>query len=427
MKKNKVNYNFGKKGTAMIIYSGILLYFMTGLTVDGLNIIVPGFAALKGWDSGQLLSISTPASIIALILTSFWGGIIKKFGLKNATTIALVFASISLILFANSTSILMYGIMQTLVITFINCFAVICGFSMIANWFPKKKGIVLGFSTMGMNMASATMPTLLTVFGRIIDPKGNIIHSILVFAGIILVVGILNHLFVKATPEEVGLYPDNELPDKNEFEENTDGKLTYKDVIMSKTVWKLGLAYGFAGMGTVGIMSQLIPYLAGFRGFSMQQAIMTMSVAAIIGIVGSYSWGYIDQRMGTKFASQIFGIWYALAIILLIAPGGNLTLFMGIAMIGFGIGGTGNFPPSMTTACFGRQEFAISYSVVNMIMGVTRSTAFVVLGIISSMAGSMEIAYIVFLLISLLSTITISLVTKDEMQQSEIITEVVDI
>lgn len=427
MKKNKVNYNFGKKGTAMIIYSGILLYFMTGLTVDGLNIIVPGFAALKGWDSGQLLSISTPASIIALILTSFWGGIIKKFGLKNATTIALVFASISLILFANSTSILMYGIMQTLVITFINCFAVICGFSMIANWFPKKKGIVLGFSTMGMNMASATMPTLLTVFGRIIDPKGNIIHSILVFAGIILVVGILNHLFVKATPEEVGLYPDNELPNKNEFEENTDGKLTYKDVIMSKTVWKLGLAYGFAGMGTVGIMSQLIPYLAGFRGFSMQQAIMTMSVAAIIGIVGSYSWGYIDQRMGTKFASQIFGIWYALAIILLIAPGGNLTLFMGIAMIGFGIGGTGNFPPSMTTACFGRQEFAISYSVVNMIMGVTRSTAFVVLGIISSMAGSMEIAYIVFLLISLLSTITISLVTKDEMQQSEIITEVVDI
>lgn len=427
MKKNKVNYNFGKKGTVMIIYSGILLYFMTGLTVDGLNIIVPGFAALKGWDSGQLLSISTPASIIALILTSFWGGIIKKFGLKNATTIALVFASISLILFANSTSILMYGIMQTLVITFINCFSVICGFTMIANWFPKKKGIVLGFSTMGMNMASATMPTLLTVFGRIIDPEGNIIHSILVFAGIILVVGILNHLFVKSTPEEVGLYPDNELPDKNEFEENTDGKLTYKDVLMSKTVWKIGLAYGFAGMGTVGIMSQLIPYLSGFRGFSMQQAIMTMSVAAIIGIVGSYSWGYIDQRMGTKFASQIFGIWYALAIILLIAPGGNLTLFMGIGMIGFGIGGTGNFPPSMTTACFGRQEFAISYSVVNMIMGVTRSTAFVVLGIISSMAGSMEIAYIAFLLISLLSTITISLVTKDEMQQSEIITEIVDI
>lgn len=427
MKKNKVNYNFGKKGTAMIIYSGILLYFMTGLTVDGLNIIVPGFASLKGWDSGQLLSISTPASIIALILTSFWGGTIKKFGLKNATTMALVFASISLILFANSTSILMYGIMQTLVITFINCFSVICGFTMIANWFPKKKGIVLGFSTMGMNMASATMPTLLTVFGRIIDPKGNIIHSILVFAGIILVVGILNHLFVKATPEEVGLYPDNELPDKNEFEENTDGKLTYKDVLMSKTVWKIGLAYGFAGMGTVGIMSQLIPYLSGFRGFSMQQAIMTMSIAAIIGIAGSYLWGYIDQRMGTKFASQIFGIWYALAIILLIAPGGNFTLFMGIAMIGFGIGGTANFPPSMTTECFGRHEFATSYSVVNMIMGVTRSTAFVVLGIISSMAGSMEIAYIAFLLISLLSTITISLVTKDEMQQSEIISEIVDI
>ncbi len=32
---------------------------------------------------------------------------------------------------------------------------------MIANWFPKKKGIVLGFTTMGMNVASATIPVAL--------------------------------------------------------------------------------------------------------------------------------------------------------------------------------------------------------------------------------------------------------------------------
>lgn len=419
MNVNKVKYNFGKKGTMMIIYSAILVYFMTGLTVDALNIIVPGFAALKGWDAGQLLAIATPASIIALILTSFWGVVIKKINLKRATTLALVLAGISFFLFAHSTSILMYGIMETLSITFINCFSVIGGYAMIANWFPKKKGIVLGFTTMGMNLASATIPALLTLFSKIVDPNGNITHAITVFSLLMLIAAICNHLFVKTTPEECGIYPDNELPDDGIEPKESVCKFTYKEALLSKTVWKLGFAYGLAGMGTVGIMSQLIPYLSGHRGFAMQQAIMTMTVAAIIGILGSYAWGWIDQKIGTKLASQLFGVWYALAILFLIMPFGNITLFIGIVMIGFGIGGTGNFPPSMTTSCFGRHEFAITFSVVNMIMGVIRSTAFAVLGIIRSITGNMEVAYVVFLILSLLSTVAITFVKNSEIRGDE--------
>ena len=40
MNTNKVSYNFGKKGWSIIGYQIVLLFFMTGMTVDGLNIIV---------------------------------------------------------------------------------------------------------------------------------------------------------------------------------------------------------------------------------------------------------------------------------------------------------------------------------------------------------------------------------------------------
>ena len=72
MDQNKVSYNFGRKGWTVICYEIILLFFMTGLTVDGLNIIVPQMAAFRGWDVNVLLSISTPAGIIALFLVMFW-------------------------------------------------------------------------------------------------------------------------------------------------------------------------------------------------------------------------------------------------------------------------------------------------------------------------------------------------------------------
>ncbi|QCX34080.1 MFS transporter [Caloramator sp. E03] len=419
MKSNKVKYNFGKQGIFMIFYSGLLVYFMTGLTVDGLNIIVPGFSALKGWNQNQLLSIATPASIGALILTSFWGFIVNKVGLKLATTIAMFASSISIFLFAHSINVYMYGIMETLMITFINCFSVICGYAMIANWFPKKKGIVLGFTTMGMNFASATIPALLTAFSKLIDKNGNIIHALNTFALIIFVLGILNQLFIKVTPEEAGVYPDNEptdieCSDSSEAAISNNTRLGYLEALLSGKIWILGIAYGLAGMGTVGIMSQLIPYLSGNRGFTVERAILTMSIAAIIGVVGSYLWGVIDQKWGTKFASQVFGIWYAAGIAFLIAPGGKTTLMIGIFMIGIGIGGTGNFPPSMTTLCYGRYDFATAFSVVNMIMGVIRSAAFVVLGLVRGATGSTETAYMVFLVLSILSSVMISFAKTEE-------------
>lgn len=423
MKSSKVNYNFGNKGTFIIAYSAILVYFMTGLTVDGLNIIVPGFAALKGWDANQLLSIATPASIAALILTSFWGITIKKFGLKNATTIALFAGGISMFLFGKSINILMYGIMETLMITFINCFSVIGGYALIANWFPKKKGIVLGFTTMGMNFASATIPFLLTFFSKLFSADGNITDSLNVFALLLIIVGIFNFFFIKSTPEEWGVNPDNEATkaqsnSKNNEELLNQPTMTYRQAILSPVIWKLGLAYGLAGMGTVGIMSQLIPFLTITHGYTIEKALLTMSTAAIIGILGSYLWGVIDQKWGTRFASQVFGGWYAVAISFLIIP---KTLLIGIIMIGLGIGGTGNFPPSMTTLCFGRSDFPIAFSVVNMIMGVIRSTAFVVLAVVRGATGSTSMAYIIFIVLSLISSVVISFVNTNKIESDQLL------
>ncbi len=78
MNKNKVSYNFGAKGWSIIGFEVIFLFFMTGMTADGLNIIVPSVAAFRGWNPDVVLSISTPASIIALLLVVFWGQFIEK-------------------------------------------------------------------------------------------------------------------------------------------------------------------------------------------------------------------------------------------------------------------------------------------------------------------------------------------------------------
>ena len=101
VKQNKVSYNFGTKGWTIIGIEIVLLFFMTGMTVDGLNIIVPQVAAFRGWDPNVLLSISTPAGIIALLIVVFWGKFIQKWGLKKVMVITMFLASISTIHFVD--------------------------------------------------------------------------------------------------------------------------------------------------------------------------------------------------------------------------------------------------------------------------------------------------------------------------------------
>lgn len=404
MDQNKVSYNFGRKGWTVICYEIILLFFMTGLTVDGLNIIVPQMAAFRGWDVNVLLSISTPAGIIALFLVMFWGKFIEKFGLKQVTVVTIFLAAVATILYGNSVSVAMYAVTLVAMVTLINAFSVICGFAICTNWFPTKKGIVMGFTTIGMNLASACISIILNALTN----RFNIAIALTIMGVVIAVVGILVALFIKATPEEAGCYPDNdpkiaELIHKEEQAmqaEHAQG-LTYLEALKDGKVWIFGIAYGCFGLATVGIMSQLVGYFQEVRGFAMPAALMVITVAAIIGMLGSVLWGVVDQKLGTKMASILFGIWYFIGIIFLIMPN-TVCMYIGIFMLGFAIGGNGNFAPSMASYAFGRKNFAVSYSCVNTIVGIVRSLSFVMLAALRSVTSGYTVPYLAFAVISLL-------------------------
>jgi hypothetical protein len=83
---------------------------------------------------------------------SFYSGINNRFGFSNAVWLfyikvwfkennytSMILAGLTMIWYGHSTTLVNYAISLTLMITFVNAFAVICGFSIIANWFLEKK------------------------------------------------------------------------------------------------------------------------------------------------------------------------------------------------------------------------------------------------------------------------------------------------
>lgn len=170
---------------------------------------------------------------------------------------------------------------------------------------------------MGLNISSATSVALLTFLAA---KLGGMRGALTVWGCLFFVVAIITKFGVKNYPEECGAYPDND-PNADRKE---DSKLhtgwTIKKVLKDKTMWSTGIACGFQGLIVVGFVSHLVPLLLS-RGMDQGGALRIMTIASIGGAVGSYVWGYIDQKFGLKIATIALSAWMLIGCVMYLLPG----------------------------------------------------------------------------------------------------------
>ena len=92
-------------------------------------------------------------------------------------------------------------------------------------------------------------------------------------------------------------------------------------------------------------------------GFSREQATFILSLVALIGLVGSFFVGYMDERLGTKKSMLFFGIWYALSL-LANATENTVLVYVSIFMIGMSIGAPPTSPPPLPPPCLAVRDSA---------------------------------------------------------------------
>lgn len=294
----------------------------------------------------------------------------------------------------------------------------VAGGTLVANWFPKKKGIVMGYTTMGHNLASAFYvqlvsiligPTVLQTIGKGVVPIG--------IAAVII--GILGMILIRNTPEERDLNPDN-VSDKVFQEEydhssvNDDGGWTTGRLLTTKELWMAAITTGFFQICSVGVMSQLVLRNVEL-GFSQQSAMNVMTILALGGVVGSWLVGVIDEKVGTKKTMVLFGIWYAIALLLNFTAVDHVTplVYASLFMIAMGIGGSANFTTSLPTSIFGRQGFDKVNSVIFPIQGAITALCFAVNGVVQLLTGGqIRFAYLVFACVAIVNVLLV--LTVDE-------------
>ena len=416
LQSENTNINFGK-GWIIIFYSMIMFWFLIGFSIDGQNIVIDVFvnnnAAKLGYDDptllhAKLLELAMWAGFIGVVAYFVIGRILTKIGAKWLSVVCLALAGVSYIFYGHSTTLGTYFAGLTLVTVFINAAAYLGGGNLVTQWMPKKKGLANGFTTMGHNLGSALyVPLIAFLIGAYGMGKGMTITGIAAIC-----IAIIAIFIIRNTPQEMGQLPDNVTQDVYDREyadmsADAPSRWTVGSLLKTKEMWIVALIIGINQMVTTGVMSQLVPRNIEL-GFEPNKAIALMTVCALIGLAGSFAFGFIDQKLGVKTAVRAFLLWYMVALAVNVLFNNMTGGYICVAMIGVAIGAAANFMTSLPASVFGRHSFDIVYSIYFPIMQVVLMLNYIVNATALRVTGSLRGAYVVFIGLLIINFILIS-------------------
>lgn len=392
------NSNFGGMGWVLVIFYFFALFMDVGLTADGAQIMIPALAEANNQDQTTLMYFNTIAGYIALAAYIPLGIWAQKSSPKTQASILSVMAGIAYILLGRATNIVVYAVCLAVVVICSNGRCWISYAKLTSNWFPRKKGIVMGWTTIGNNASSMLMiPLMVALIGF-----GGVKLTTLVLGLFLILSGVLNQFLVKDTPEECGHYPDNITPEmEKEYnipplapattEDNKPaGKWTTSRILRCKEFWIIAICCALMMCGNVCCIVFSTVRIQEF-GFTQPQSVLINSVFAALACVGSVVWGWIDQKFGTKLAVVLFCIVFGAGCFINVAAsymGYNVPLmFISLFMFYWCIGGNANWPVSLCASLFDQADFLKAQTPLTIVFTAGRMTSFSVLAFGMSLTG----------------------------------------
>ncbi|MBI4299161.1 MAG: MFS transporter [Chloroflexi bacterium] len=210
----------------------------------------------------------------------------------------------------------------------------------VAKWFVAKRGRALGWSNVGLSLgASILLPIMTLVIAQWGWRWGFVVLGVLYGIGIAAA-----SIFLKRTPEDLGLLPDGVTPerakaqatDAREKQQSKRIKIeqswTLRDAMGTRTFWLLLLAGVVASMAGSATFVHVIPYLRGEKGFG-NLASTAFSTWFVFSVISKIIWGYLSEKIPVYFSVIMVFIGEAVGVILLLNVGGSVTMLFVWAVV----------------------------------------------------------------------------------------------
>ena len=296
--------------------------------------------------------------------------------------------------------------------------------TIISKWFIRMRGRAIAFSVMGTS-AGGIVFIPLTAF--VILNFGW--REAWVVLGIValLLIAPLSALFVRRSPEDLGLLPDGAAQphglDLSEPERwtrlATHHDWTLKEASRTPALWLIVTSFSISSAGLGGLVVHAIPYMTD-KGYSPAIATAMLTTFSIIVMAVKPLWGLLGERIQVRYLmTACFAISGIGMLLFVLVKSGPLIIIFPIA---YGIG-AGGFLPLMNLVWanyFGRAFLGTIRGVFHPPTHIAGAFSPVFAAYIFDVTGSYDLAFIIFSVCLALGAVAIFLARRPEVTRQKL-------
>jgi MFS family permease len=236
----------------------------------------------------------------------------------------------------------------------------------VSNWFDKRRGLALGVTMIGIALGAIVMPPavqrLITLFGW------RSTYAIVGCVVLLISVPVLA-LFLKDSPQKMGLLPDgdppltaNENPSANISPAASSEKtgVPLREAVRSKIFWLLAFGFALIAISVHGCVIHLVPMLTD-RGITPEKAALASSIVGVAVLFARVGSGYLMDRLYAPYVAAFFFGSVAIGIALLWTGLGGASVYAAALLVGLGLGAEVDVIAYLTSRYFGLHSFGEIY------------------------------------------------------------------
>jgi len=200
----------------------------------------------------------------------------------------------------------------------------------IIRWFRERRGLALGFTTLGGGIGTIIFPPL----AQSLISAGGWRHAYIVLGAGVGGIIVLASLFLRKSPAETNPVPEAAVAG----EDTPSASFSLTEAVSTPAFWRVFVAAGLSILAYQALMVHLVPY-ATDEGLNPMAAAMLLSIMGASNMGGRVSWGLLSDRIGRRAALLLsFGL-SALLVLWLLLWNDTRVLVPFAALFGFCQGG----------------------------------------------------------------------------------------
>lgn len=375
----------------MYAAAGVVVLLLAGLVYAWSVLSSPIAVYFADWSKAQL-SLTFTICMGFFCVGGFLGGLAnRKVNVKIHVWVSAVlfFVGFFIASRAQSPAVLYLG------------YGVLCGFasglvynavmSTVSAWFPDKQGLISGLLLMGFGISSFVVGKIyqaVTPSGEGIDAWRN---SFFLFGVIILVImAVCGFFFVKPTEEEQRMLGAGAKKSAS----GSGSDMTPVEMISTSAFWLYfawAVLLSAAGLALISQASGVASEVAGAGGGVSAGTIATVvGLISIFNGIGRVIFGGMFDKLGRGKTMFIITAAFLVSVGILVLALIQKSFFLivaGFICTGFSYGGINPTNSAFISAFFGRKNYPVNFSIINMNLLVS-SFGSTVAGMLYDRSGS---------------------------------------